>query len=195
MNGTGKTRYAEQLTRDAWRCVWFSPVPDYVRPGRTHASVAYLSKYRGLFDDPHARIVVDVQGEEGRDIALELRHLVKLMREATARKESPGGFVLVLDEVGDYAQSGDGVLKSLFRRCRHNGFAIVLVSQCATDIPLRCRKLATRVSTFGQEHEVELTEIEKVYGADYRAAVENWRPGAPPAEWRSRTFASRWSES
>jgi hypothetical protein len=195
MNGTGKTRYAERLSALAWRAVFFSPVPDFAKPGRLFVTISYLEQWPGLLDDPHARIAIDVQADTQEGIAAELRRLVRLLREATKRKDSPGGFVVVLDEVGDYVRAAEEIIKSLFRRCRHNGFAVVLISQVATDIPYRCRKLATRVNTFGQEHEGELRELASIYGQSYADAVRAWTPGTGPVIWRSRTFAGRWNEA
>lgn len=192
--GTGKTRHAEALTASAYRVIWFSPVPDYYRPGRLWASVAYLERYRGLLDDPHARIAIAVQSETEKGIAEELFRLHVLVREASLRKGSPGGFVVVCDEVGDYKLAAEYVLISMFRRSRHNRCAYIFASQCATDIPFRVRKMASRVACFGQEHPRELAELRAVYPEEFVQRVERWAPNDPPAEWRSRTFKGRWSD-
>lgn len=192
--GTGKTRHAEALTASAYRVVWFSPVPDYYRTGRLWASVGYLKRYRGLLDDPHARIAIAVQSEDARGIARELAELHSLLREAALRKGSPGGFVLVCDEVGDYKDEAEDLLLSMFRRSRHNGCAYLFASQCATDFPFRVRKMASRVACFGQEHPRELSELRAVYPEEFVQRVERWTPGDAPAEWRARTFQGRWSE-
>jgi hypothetical protein len=189
--GTGKTRHVEALTASAFRVLYFSPVPDYYREGRLWCTVDYLERWRGLLDDPHARIVVDVQDAEGAELAELLQRVYRLLREATRRK---GGrpFVFVKDEVGDYKEWAEDTLLSIFRRSRHNRLASIMVSQCATDIPFRCRKMASRVACFGQEHPREIAELRAVYPAEFADRVERWNPGDPPAEWRSRTFAGRW---
>lgn len=195
MPGTGKTRHAEALTATAHRVVFFSPVPDYYREGRLWATVDYLDRWRGLLDDPHARIVVAVESEEPRGIARELRKLHGLLREAATRKGSPGGWVVVLDEVGDYKDDAEGVLISMFRRSRHNRSAYIFASQCATDIPFRARKMASRVACFGQEHAREISELRAVYPDEFADRVQAWNEGDAPAEWRSKTFRGRWSDA
>lgn len=194
MPGSGKTRHVEALTASAFRVVYFSPVPDFYREGRLWCTVAHLDRYRGLLDDPHARIVVDVDDAEGAELAAQLQQLYRLVREATKRK---GGrpFVFVLDEVGDYKEWAEDTLLSLFRRSRHNRTAVIMASQCATDIPFRCRKMASRVACFEQEHPRELAELRAVYPDEFVERVEAWSPGMPPAEWRSRSFAGRWSDA
>ena len=176
---TGKSTYAERLVSTAWRVVWFTPTDDYRAPGRLVVSVDELEEFPALLDDPHCRIVVEPKGEDSAELAAEVKRLVVLCRKAR-------DLVLVLDEVGDYSKHADGLLKALFRKVRHHGLAVVLVSQVATDIPLTCRRVASRCVCFLQEHPAELTELAKVYGDAFAAQVASWRPFDPPAIWRSR---------
>lgn len=194
--GTGKTHHATALVAHAWRCLFFSPVwEEHAVAGRAVVTVSELERYQGLLDDPHARLVIRTVEETDYGLASELSKVRNLVRNATKRKASPGGFTILCDEVGDYKIAGESILISMFRRSRHDNTAIVFVSQLATDFPFRVRKMASRCACFGQEHPRELSELASVYGQDYATAVAAWEPRTPPIEWRSRFFRGRWSDA
>ncbi len=179
---SGKSTLAEKLVSDAHRVCWFDPAGDYSRPGRLTLSPAELERWPQLLDDPHLRLVIEPETEEERDLGAEFKTVSTLVRHAGDKR----GLVLVADEVGDYRAGAEGRINWWFRRGRHHNVATVLVSQVATDIPLKARKLASRVYCLAQEHPGELDALEEVYGHDFRVRVEAWRKYDAPVEWSQR---------
>lgn len=174
---SGKSTLAERLTRTAYRVVWFSPETDYEKPGRLVVTMPQLKRYPDLLLDPHLRLVVrNPENADGKVLAANLASLIDLCRWAE-------DLVLVCDEVGDYREESERVLNKLFRRGRHKGIATVLVSQVPTDIPYKCRKIASRVWCFKQSHADELKELRQLYGDSFAATAASWEPFDLPAVW------------
>ncbi|MHB1843227.1 MAG: hypothetical protein ACYCWW_00150 [Deltaproteobacteria bacterium] len=173
---SGKTWLAERLVAPAWRVVWFDPAGDYGKPGRVEVTPDELERWPRLVNDPHLRLVVTPQGETGRELAEDLTRVTNIVRKK-------GDLVFVADEVGDYRVYAEGRLGWLFRRGRHDGIATVLVSQVGTDIPLTCRKTASRVYCLAQHHPDELQKLAAIYGEAYAARVAAWQKYDPPIVW------------
>jgi hypothetical protein len=176
---SGKSTLAEKIVAGAWRVVWFDPAGDYGKPGRLSLSPAELERWPRLLDDDHARIVINPKGETDRELGDEFLAVTNLVRKAGDKQ----GLIFVADEVGDYRAGAEGRINWLFRRGRHHGIVPILVSQVATDIPLKSRKLASQVYCLQQDHVDELKELARVYGDDYAHRVQAWRKYDPPVVW------------
>jgi hypothetical protein len=180
----GKSTLCEKLTATADRALFFSPVPDFQKPARPVYSIAELERYPDLLCGEYVRVAVKVNGR-GRELAEQavrtFRALERAYRDFDATGE--GGCVAVFDEVGDYRRFAEDELNAIFRRGRHYGLVPIFASQVATDIPLRARKLASRVLCLGQRHGDELRELRGLYGEDFARRVGAWRKYEPPAEW------------
>jgi hypothetical protein len=180
VNETGKSFTAEKLTEDAHRVLWMTPEEeDYSAPGRLELTVPELRRYHRLLADPHLRLVLrlspeETTGEGAREALSAVRQLCREYKD----------LVWVLDETGDLKDSCEDILRAIFRRDRHRGVTAMLIGQTATDIPLRCLKLASRVLCLGQAHEGELQLMADVWGEAFAERVRAWRQYDPPVEWR-----------
>jgi hypothetical protein len=181
--GSGKTTLARARVASARRVVFATPVPrDYAEDGEL-VGLADLRGEPELLAGAFLRLVVPL-GED-RDTHEDFADLVELLREYAPRF---GGMVLVSDEVGDYSLRAAEVLTRLHRNGHHSGLASVLVSQTAVDIPLTCRRTATRVSSLLQTRSEDLAALAREYGEPFAEAVRTWRPGDPPAVWNLPTL-------
>jgi hypothetical protein len=176
--GSGKTRLAVARLASARRVVFFDPTGhDYTEEGEAVTVAELAAELRHRF----ARLVV----VPGLDAAADFAATVAACR--AAGKEH-GGVVLCADEVGDYSRQAADHMTRLHRNGHHDGVASVLVSQCAVDIPLTCRRTATRVACLLQTNSADLDALEQEYGPDFRESVARWRPGDPAAVWTLPTM-------
>lgn len=176
--GDGKTTLAEGLLASAWRSVTFTPdEEDFRLPGRLVVTVAELERWPRLLAEPHLKLAVEPRDLSGEGLAREVTALVELAFKAR-------NLILVLDEVGDYRRQAEHSLNRLMRRCRKKGVVPVLISQVATDIPLTCRRVATRVRCLGQHERSELKALGDEYGDTFAAMVAAWKRFEPPVTWR-----------
>lgn len=189
--GSGKTYLTRQRVATARRVVFASPTLDYIDDGE-------LVDVDDLDDDDEGerlrgatlRLVM-VLGEDDRDPGEDLAALVRYLRRHAPRR---GELVLVCDEVGDYGRPGTigaVTLERLHRNGHHDGIASILVSQCAVDIPLTCRRTATRVTSLLQTRSEDLAALEREYGRDFRDRVSAWSAGDPPVAWVLPTLYQR----
>ncbi len=183
--GSGKTYHARARVHDARRVVFFDPAGDYEGEGeRLYADD--LAHQPELFDGKWARYVV-AAGRGEADTAAEFREVIRVCRAARAG----GGLILVADEVGDYAPECARELTRLHRNGHHDGVASILVSQCAVDIPLTCRRTATRVVSMLQTASADLDALAREYGDEFAERVRRWRPGDAPVVWTLPTLYRR----
>lgn len=177
---TGKSFLAEQLTRAAFRVVWFDVSgDDYNRPGRAVLTVSELERWPVMLDDPHARIVIAPRGDDAASLTAELDRVLSVFG-LWQRPPPQRNLVFVCDEVGDYRESAEQTLNALFRRGRHLGIGSLLVSQVATDIPLTCRRLASDVWSLGQAYPKDIDALASTYGEDFADRVRHWRKHRSP---------------
>lgn len=184
--GSGKTTLARQLASEARRCVIIDPTGDYEGEGEP-VTAAELDESPELLRGRWVRLVVGV-GDGQESPADDVLGVLVAVRAGAARH---GGILLVADEVGDYRQGAELALARLHRNGHHDGVASLLVSQCATDIPLTCRRTATAVYSLLQTNSDDLAALEREYGTDFARRVAAWRPGEPPVSWRLPTLAAR----
>lgn len=179
--GSGKTFLARERVASVRRLVIFDPAGDYEAEGEclTVADLADPAALAGTF-----RRVVVLAGRGEDEPADELEATVAACR-AAARF---GGLVLLADEVGDYSARAAATLTRLHRNGHHDGVASILVSQCAVDVPLTCRRTATRVTSLLQVASGDLDALAREYGEDFAERVRTWRPGAPPVVWTLPTL-------
>lgn len=177
--GSGKTHRARERLSSARRVVFFDPTGhDYSGEGE-QVDVGDVTEE--LLEHRFARLVV----VPGLEVAADFAATVAACRMAGT---AHGGVVLCADEVGDYSRQAADHLTRLHRNGHHDGVASVLVSQCAVDIPLTCRRTATRVASLLQTASADLDALETEYGPQFREAVARWRPGDVPAVWTLPTF-------
>ncbi len=182
--GSGKTFHAKSRVSAAWRVVFASPVPDDYKAEAELVQLADLRNDLGLFRGASLRLVVALD-QDGTPVHEEVAELVQLAREAAQRY---GPLVLVLDEVGDYSVRCAEVLTRLHRNGHHHQVASILISQTAVDIPLTCRRTATRVVSLLQTRPEDLAALARDYGEPFAEEVRRWRPGDPPAVWNLPTL-------
>jgi hypothetical protein len=173
--GSGKTTLAIRLCARVRALTCFSPTDDYDAEGE-HVAASDLLRPGMLAR--FARYVV----KPGLDVAADFRTTVRALRAAKVPT------LLLADEVGDYAKQCDADLTRLHRNGHHDGVTSLLVSQCAVDVPLTCRRTATRVISLLQHASRDLDALEAEYGAAFAAQVRSWRPGDPPAVWTLPTL-------
>lgn len=189
VSGTGKTTWVKKLltgsatpsSKPAGRVLYGDPQGDY----GDVAEPITLDELRELAPQLAAgeRFAFAVQLEGGGDeddsdeeaLAAQVSELIAIAREI-------GGCVLVLDEVGDYADHARKALTKLARNGRHDRIAAVFVSQAAVEIPKGARRQATRVYSFLQTDPADLKALER-FGASFTARVTAWVKGSPPATW------------
>lgn len=185
--GSGKTTEVRARVASARRAIFASPVPRDYREDGELVQLATLQADPSRLAGAFVRLVVPL-GLGEADAHEEVVELLDLLREHMPRY---GGGVVVLDEVGDYQLRAAEALTRLHRNGHHFGLASVLVSPCAVDIPLTCRRTATRVTSFLQTRSEDLTALEREYGEAFAAQVRTWRPGDPPAVWTLPTLYQR----
>lgn len=186
----GKSTLAEKLTAEADAAIFVSTFHDYEKTERGVATVDQLEKYPALLSDPHSRIAVRLSHSSGRACAEEVAAVIDCLKFAGRNfdRTGHGGRVAVFDEVGSYRRYLEDELNEVFRGGRHYGVVPIFASQVATDIPLKCRKLASRVLCLGQRHRDELKELE-IYGKPFAERVGRWAKYEPPIEWRAEERA------
>lgn len=187
--GSGKTTLAKARVASARRVVFFDPAGDYETEGEVVYPAELEERPHTLLGGAFARVVVRAGRDEARDVAEEFEAVASACR----RVACAGGLLLVADEVGDYSLRAAETLTRLHRNGHHDGVASVLVSQCAVDIPLTCRRTATRVVSLLQVASADLDALEREYGPDFATRVREWRPGSPPAVWELPTLYRRQS--
>lgn len=182
----GKTTLCEKLAAPADRALFFSTVRDFEKPERGVFTVEQLEAHPELLADPHSRIAVRAEATSGKPLASEVEALIECLEYAGRNfdRTGRGGRVVVFDEVGDYRRHLEDRLNTVFRKGRHFGIVPIFASQVATDLPLKCRKLASRVLCLGQRHADELKEL-RIYGAGFAERVGRWAKYEPPIEWRA----------
>lgn len=186
--GSGKTTEARARVASARRVVYFSPVAkDYAAEGLV-VTPNQLDDAPELLEGSTLRLVVSAGLDEEWPTHEQFAQVVEQLRATAPRA---GGLVLVADEVGDYQLRAAEVLTRLHRNGHHHGIASVLVSQCAVDIPLTCRRTATRVCSFLQTRSEDLAALAREYGDEFADAARNWRPGSPSAVWTLPTLYER----
>jgi len=177
--GDGKTTHAERLTSGAFRVLFATPEPeDYAGPGRLELRGA-SQLTPAVLNDPHLRAVVRLRGDSDKELAGEVREVIRRIFPPVG----PGRMVAVFDELGDYSLNAAQPRKVLKRPSRKHGIVPLLVSQVATDIPLTCRRVVSRVHCFGQHHQQELDALEKCYGAEFVQQVANWQRHDAAGSW------------
>lgn len=183
--GSGKTTLAVARVASARRVLFFDPARDFGSQGE-------LVTVDDLEDDPErflsgtvCRLVIPA-GLGEADPAVQFAAVVKV-----CRAHAGPGLVIVSDEVGDYSLRAAEVLTRLHRNGHHDGLASILVSQCAVDIPLTCRRTATRVTSLLQVRSEDLAALARDYGDEFAERVRTWRPGAPPVVWNLPTLYHR----
>jgi hypothetical protein len=179
--GSGKTTLARERVATVRRLVVFDPARDYSAEGE-RMSADDLAADPCALEGTFRRVVVEPEGDDTAD---------QFMRTVAAcREQAPrhGPLVLLADEVGDYAPRAAGALTRLHRNAHHDGVASILVSQCAVDVPLTCRRTATRVTSLLQVASGDLDALAREYGEAFASAVGSWRPGAPPVVWTLPTL-------
>lgn len=180
VSGTGKTTYAKKLLSGgaggppAGRVVFFDPQADYVDVA-VPVTLAELRAAPELLKGERVAVAVQPDGDTEEELAAEVEELCELVRKA-------GRLVVVLDEVGDYADAARKTLSRLARNGRHDGIASVWVTQAAMEIPKGVRRQATRVFSFLQTDPSDLSALER-FGPQFVAQVRGWRKGADPAAW------------
>ncbi len=187
--GSGKTTLAKARVVGARRVVFFDPGADYEGEGEAIYPSDLTERPHKLLGGAVCRLVVRADREEARDVSDEFTAVVTACRSVAYA----GGLVLVADEVGDYSPRAAATLTRLHRNGHHDGVASVLVSQCAVDIPLTCRRTATRMVSLLQVASADLDALEREYGPDYASRVRAWRPGSPPVVWELPTLYRRQS--
>jgi hypothetical protein len=189
VSGTGKTFWVKKLltggatpsSKPAERVLYGDPQGDY----GDVAEPITLAELRELADElaggERFALAVQLEGAGDDDdgdeeaLAAQVEELIGLARRI-------GGCVLVLDEVGDYADHARKALSKLARNGRHDRIAAVFVSQAAVEIPKGARRQATRVYSFLQTDPADLKALER-FGASFTARVTAWVKGSPPATW------------
>lgn len=177
--GSGKTWHAVARLKTARRVVFFDPT------GHDYSGEGEAVEVRDLAGELRAHRFARLVVVPGLDAAEDFAATVAACRLAGS---AHGGVVLCADEVGDYSRQAADVLTRLHRNGHHDGVASVLVSQCAVDIPLTCRRTATRVVSLLQTNSADLDALEAEYGPAFREDVARWRPGDPPAVWTLPTM-------
>jgi DNA helicase HerA-like ATPase len=177
---TGKSIYAAELVRSARRVVFFDPQDDYLPCVNERASAAELERYPELLDGTWIRVQVAPREDY---LAEDFETTVRAVRAA-------GDLVFVADELGDYSAEAERTITRLARNGRHDGIALVLVSQAAVDIPKSARRQATRVISFLQTDPDDLAALAKRCGPEFASQVAAWR-GGPPAVWQLPTLSRR----
>jgi hypothetical protein len=184
--GSGKTHWTRtEIAAPAERCVVFDPAedPQWLADGFRPWTVAELAAEPGLLAADNMRIVCHPRpgdfaerGSLAGAKGAEVETLCDLVRAA-------GDLVIVWDEVGDYDEEGADPLQRLARGSRHQGVAVVFVSQCAIEIPKRCRRQATRIVSFLQSEPSDLATLADKCGEAFANQARDWRKGQPPAVW------------
>lgn len=180
--GSGKTYLARERVGSVRRLVIFDPAGDYGDEGE-HMSAGDLADEPDALEGTFRRIVVKPDGE--LDVSEDFTRTVAACRAGAARF---GPLVLLADEVGDYSARAASTLTRLHRNGHHDRVASILVSQCAVDVPLTCRRTATRVTSLLQVASADLDALEREYGERFARDVAAWRPGSPPVVWTLPTL-------
>lgn len=180
----GKTTLCESLAAEADSALFVSTFRDYEKVCRGVATVAQLERYPALLTEDHSRIAVRLEAQSGKPLADEVARVLTCVKRAGQHFDNHGfgGRVLILDEVGSYRRHLEDQLNEVFRGGRHYGVVPIFASQVATDLPLKCRKLASKVLCLGQRHADELKEL-RIYGANFAERVGRWAKYEPPIIW------------
>ena len=165
---TGKSRLAAKLTEGADRVIFFDPMSDYAAyAGARQTTLNELAEHPEWLSEPRFRIAIVPDGEDYEGEVAETISIAYQVRN----------LILVFDEVGDYRSVTERMLNRVSRTGRHSGIVPIYVSQVATDIPLTVRRLATRVYSFTQFFERDLSALESVYGIGFTDRVKKLRKG------------------
>lgn len=193
--GYGKSTWtkklAAELYRARWRVLAFDPCDEYSKGGPANpnvapgplpyrCTVAELVARPELLDAPRLGLAV-VSEREPKQVARDFSTVASLCRHT-------GNLVLLVEEVGYFAEHAGESLKAVATLYRKYGIAAVFVAQRATQIPLTARSQASVVVAFRQDEPPDLEALALKCGDEFAAAVGNlpvgrceiWRDGIRP---------------
>jgi hypothetical protein len=145
-------------------------------------TVGELERRPSILAAEQVRLVVCSMARDEAELGAEVERVAQVARAAR-------DLLLIWEEVGDYCdpqQPCPGApfcLSKLARNGRKQGLPCVWISQCAVEIPLKVRRQATRIVSFGQSEVLDVTALEARCGEPFAAQVRAWRKGEPPAIW------------
>lgn len=189
--GSGKSTWAKRLVlaeleRRA-RVVAFDPHDEYSVHGRKsdHVRLGPLRQRVTMAElvlDPAEHLDRDdlslsvVPGRTRQEIAVDFRELCSILR-------STGNLVFVAEELGTYGDLATNEIEDCACQFRHEGIPVVLVAQCAVQVPKIARRQASRVVSGRQDDPDDLTALEKVCGETFASRVSCLGVGEL-VEWR-----------
>ncbi len=188
MTGTGKSKWLKQLLRK-WlargaRVVVVDLDDEYSRhapperfpgPMRERMTARELAQFpRKLFEAKLSLSVVPSDDTE-KSAARCFQLVSRLAKAAGAETRLP--VIVVVEEVGYFAQLADAELKALATRYRKYGVACVFVSQRAAQVPKTVRSQTSRLACFQQLEVEDLEALGKKFGSQFAERVSRLPPG------------------
>lgn len=170
--GYGKSRAVKQLCSELQargrRLVVFDPCDEYSQHGNASAEtdlgpVRDRLTARELYRDPRAldaprlSLAVVPDKDDPKRVALDFERVAELVR-------ATGNCVLVVEEVGYFAEHAQSPLKNVATMARKDGVAVVMVAQRAVQIPLTARSQASVIVAFHQDEPADLEALEERCG-------------------------------
>lgn len=182
--GSGKSNKAKALLagelEHGSRIVVFDPHDEYSQEGRKSAQIRLgplrdrctvdeLVNDPGRLDSEDLSLAVVPAGSR-LQVAAELGEVAELVRET-------GNLLFVVEECGYISDHANNELEDLACQDRHRGVALMLVAQCAVQIPKIARRQASQLWSGRQDDPDDLRAIEKICGDDFAARVRNLQRG------------------
>lgn len=186
--GSGKSRKAKQLLalhqqRRGARIVAFDPHDEYSRQGKASEYIDLgplkhrvtvdelaLNPERWLdAEDVSLAVVPDTQGGR-RAVAEDFSDLCRIVGWS-------GDLLFCVDEVGYFGDYAEEDLEDAACQLRHQGIALALVAQRATQIPKTARAQASVIYSGRQDDPDDVNALRKIAGEDFAERVQRLAPG------------------
>lgn len=189
--GCGKSSHAKKLLaaelEHGTRIVAFDPHDEYSEAGRKsdHVRLGPLAQRCTMTDlerDPERWLDCDdlalsvVPSSNARECAREFECLADLVRDT-------GDLLLVVDEVGYIECFAEQKLIEVACQYRHHGVGVVLIAQCAVQIPKIARRQASQLWSGRQDDPDDLAALAKIAGQPFAERVSRL-PRGELAHWR-----------
>lgn len=168
---SGKSHFAKSMLSQCSRFVVFDLRGEYAKdiPGTLKMGVSEFARFamnnRARFSDAEAPLRLSVtpspQSAESTTFqAAEFRDFVRVCESTLA------DCVIVIEEVGQFEDNGKAhaAINYLATQSRHWGCPLVLVAQCAVQIPKISRRQAHRVYSFRQVDKDDLRALAQYLG-------------------------------